>query len=149
MKRILVLAGVALLGACQSSPKPATSTASVAAPPVTPPSSAGFDPLPRDALKTLISGKVLHLGTSDSVATYFADGRYDLVSIKDHWTGTYAFKGDKVCVHLKAGPTRKGSTRCGQVAMIGTDYWLIATDDGERLKVNSITAVSAPAAKPS
>jgi hypothetical protein len=144
VKRILVLAAVALLGACQSTPKPPQNTASVAAPPVTTPSNASFDPLPRDALKTLIVGKVLHLGTSNSVATYFADGRYDLVSVDDHWTGRYAFKGDKVCVRFKTGPTRKGSTRCGQVAMIGTDYWLIATDDGERLKVNSITAASAP-----
>ncbi len=110
-------------------------------------STAGFDPLPSDALKTLIVGKVLHLGNGNSVATYFADGKYDSVGTKDHWTGTYAFEGDKVCVHFMTGPIRKGSW-CGQVAMIGTDYWLIATN-GDRWKVKSITPVAEPAPKPS
>jgi hypothetical protein len=140
VKRILVLASVALVSACQS---PSPNAASVPASPTKTPSTAGFDPLPNDALKTLIVGKVLHLGTSNSVATYFADGRYDSVGTKDHWTGTYAFEGDKVCVHFMTGPTRKGSW-CGQVAMIGTDYWLVATD-GDRWKVRSITPVAEPA----
>ena len=140
MKRILVLASVALLSACQS---PSPNAASVPASPMTTQSTTGFDPLPNDALKTLIVGKVLHLGKGNSVATYFADGRYDSVGTKDHWTGTYAFEGDKVCVHFMTGPTRKGNW-CGQVAMIGTDYWLIATD-GDRWKVKSITPVADPA----
>ncbi|MEI9415300.1 hypothetical protein [Mesorhizobium sp. Cs1321R2N1] len=144
MKRILVLASVALVGACQS---PSPNTASVPASSMTTLSTAGFDPLPNDALKTLIVGKVLHLGKGNSVATYFADGKYDSVGTKDHWTGTYAFDGDKVCVHFMAGPTRKGSW-CGQIAMIGTDYWLIATN-GDRWKVKSITPVAEPAPKPS
>ncbi|MER9235112.1 hypothetical protein NKI56_23980 [Mesorhizobium sp. M0622] len=148
MKLILVLAALALLSACKTSATP-PAAASVPAPAVTTPSTAGFDPLPGDALKSLIVGKALHLsGTSDSTATYFADGRYDSVDANGHSTGTYAFQGDKVCVTFSTGPTRKGSKRCDQVAMIGTDYWLIATD-GQRSKVKSIEPVAGSAPKPS
>ena len=95
-----------------------------------------------EALEALIVGKVARFADNAATATYFADGKYEYSGDDQQGAGTYAVEGDKVCVKFTTG-----QNRCGQFAMIGTDYWIIATDNGTRQKLLSITAPGKSAPK--
>ena len=130
MRRSILLAAF-LVSACQSTPPPA-------------PSAPQYEPIAGEALDALIVGKVARFADNSATATYFADGRYEYFGDDQQGAGTYTVEGDKVCVKFAAG-----QNRCGEFAMIGTDYWIIATDDGTRQKLLSITAPGEPGPKQS
>jgi hypothetical protein len=78
-----------------------------------------------------------------SVATYFADGKYNFRRAGQNSVGMYAIEGANICV-VFISPA--GSRRCEQFALIDGDYFLVE-EGGRRFKVATFNPV-APAAPP-